>query len=206
MAKSYVKFEAPKEIVDKSLDALRLAKQGGSVKKGVNEVTKSIERGTAELVLIAADVEPEEVVMHLPTICEQKKKPFVFIPAKLDLGKAAGLGVPCAAVAIEKAGEAQAQVKEVVGWASTKQHAGAKQEAKPEAAKQEAAPKEQAKPKQRKKEAPKEQPKEQPKEEPKNEQKEQQKEQPKAESGVEEAEPEAAEPEAAEPEAAPPTS
>ncbi len=163
MAKGYVKFEVPKDMVDKALDALRLAKQGGSVKKGVNEVTKSIERGTAELVMIAGDVEPEEVVMHLPTLCEQKRKPFVFIPTKLDLGKAAGLGVPCAAVAIEKAGEAQAQVKEVASWASTKQQAGAKQEAKQEQ-KQEAAPKEQAKPRQKKEKAPKEQPNEQPKE------------------------------------------
>ncbi len=158
MAKSYVKFEAPKEIVDKSLDAVRLAKQGGSVKKGVNEVTKSIERGTAELVLIAGDVEPEEVVMHLPTLCEQKRKPFVFVPAKLDLGKAAGLGVPCAAIAIEKPGDAHAQVKEIANWAATKQ-GGAKQEVKAEAPKQEQAPKE-AKPKQKKEKAPKEQPKE----------------------------------------------
>ncbi len=154
MAKSYVKFEAPKEIVDKSLDAVRLAKQGGKVKKGVNEVTKSIERGTAELVLIAGDVEPEEVVMHLPTLCEQKRKPFIFVPAKLDLGKAAGLGVPCAAIAIEKPGDAQAQVKEITGWAATKQGGAARQEAKQEAPKQEQAPKE-AKPKQKKEKAPK---------------------------------------------------
>lgn len=116
MAKSYVKFEAPKEIADKSLEALRLAKQSGSVKKGVNEVTKSIERGLATLVLLASDVEPEEVVMHIPTLCEQKKIAIVFIPAKLDLGKAVGLNVPCAAASIEKAGEGAAQLKEVTIW------------------------------------------------------------------------------------------
>ena len=53
MAKSYEKFEVPKEIADKSLEALRLARQGGAVRKGVNEVTKSIERGLASLVYIA---------------------------------------------------------------------------------------------------------------------------------------------------------
>ncbi|VVB76887.1 50S ribosomal protein L7Ae [uncultured archaeon] len=118
MAKSYVKFEVPKEIADKSLEALRLAKQSGSVRKGVNEVTKSVERGLSMLVLLAADVEPEEVVMHIPTLCEQKKIPIVFIENKLDLGKAVGLNVPCAAASIEKVGEGQAQLKEVTAWTS----------------------------------------------------------------------------------------
>jgi large subunit ribosomal protein L7Ae len=87
MAKEYAKFEVPKEIVDKSLEALRLAKQSGAVRKGVNEVTKSIERGLAALVFIAGDVEPEEVVMHLPTLCEQKRIPYLFIPASWILGR-----------------------------------------------------------------------------------------------------------------------
>src|SRR5271157_5322359 len=130
MAKSYVKFEAPKEIADKSLEALRLAKQSGSVKKGVNEVTKSIERGLATLVLLAGDVEPEEVVMHIPTLCEQKKIAIVFIPAKLDLGKAIGLNVPCAAASIEKAGEGAAQLREVSAWSVRMM--GGKPEAKAE--------------------------------------------------------------------------
>jgi large subunit ribosomal protein L7Ae len=129
MAKEYAKFEAPKEIVDKSLEALRLAKQSGAVRKGVNEVTKSIERGLAALVFIAGDVEPEEVVMHLPTLCEQKRIPYLFIPAKLDLGKAAGLNVPCTAASIEKAGEGQAQMKDVLAWAVGKSGGSAKQEA-----------------------------------------------------------------------------
>ncbi len=140
MAKSYAKFEVPKDIVDKSLEALRLAKQSGSVRKGVNEVTKSVERGVSSLVIIAGDVEPEEVVMHLPTICEQKKIPFVFVPLKLDLGKAAGLSVPCAAASIEKAGEGQPQVKEVANWTAGKMgisKAAEAPKAKPEAVKQE---------------------------------------------------------------------
>ncbi|MDE1855549.1 MAG: 50S ribosomal protein L7Ae [Candidatus Micrarchaeota archaeon] len=152
MAKAYVKFEVPKDIADKTLEALRLAKQSGSVKKGVNEVTKAVERGVASLVVIAGDVEPEEVVMHIPTICEQKRIPYVFVPAKLDLGKAAGLGVQCAAAAIEKAGEGQSQMKEVANWASGKMGA-AKQEAPKMEAKAPEAPKKEKAP--RKKETPK---------------------------------------------------
>ncbi len=114
MAKAYVKFETPKEVSEKALEAVRLAKKSGVVRKGVNEVTKSVERGLASLVVIAEDVEPEEVVMHLPTLCEQKSIPFVYVPVRLELGKAAGLGVTCAAIAVEKPGEAQALITEVV--------------------------------------------------------------------------------------------
>ncbi len=166
MAKGYEKFEVPKEMADKSLEALRLAKQSGTVRKGVNEVTKSVERGIATLVVIAGDVEPEEVVMHIPTICEQKRIPFVFVPTKLDLGKAAGLGVPCAAAAVEKAGEGQAQLKEVASWALGKMGSGAKQQSAPKAeapkpeSPKKAAPKKEkeAKKAEPKPEAPKEEP------------------------------------------------
>ena len=65
MAKSYVKFEVSNDVVAKTYEALQLAKQSGVVKKGANEVTKSVERGLASFVVIAGDVEPEEVVIHI---------------------------------------------------------------------------------------------------------------------------------------------
>ncbi len=114
MAKSYVKFEVSKEVSSKALEAIRVARQGGSVKKGVNEVTKSIERSMSSLVIIAEDVEPEEVVMHLPTLCEQRKIPYVYVPTKQALGMALGINVPCTAAAIEKTGGADGMVKEVI--------------------------------------------------------------------------------------------
>ncbi len=131
MAKSYVKFEVSKEVADKALEAVRLAKQTGTVRKGVNEVTKSIERGLSSLVVIAGDVEPEEVVMHIPGLCEQKKINYVYVPAKLDLGKAIGMSVPCSSVAIEKQGEAQGNIAEVIAKITGKS-SGEKAEAKPE--------------------------------------------------------------------------
>ncbi len=141
MAKSYVKFEVSKEVSDKALEAVRLAKQGGSIRKGVNEATKSIERGLSSLVVIAEDVEPEEVVMHLPMLCEQKKIPFVYVPTKQSLGNAAGLKVPCAAIAIEKGGAAEVAIKDVVGKVTGKVPSSPKAENAPKAAeKKEAKP------------------------------------------------------------------
>jgi large subunit ribosomal protein L7Ae len=112
--KSYVKFETPKEVAEKAYEAVQIAKDTGRVRKGTNEATKIIEKGEAALIVIAEDVDPEEVVIHLPILCDEKGIPYVYVPSKKDLGKSAGLEVGCAAVGIEKAGNAGELVNEIV--------------------------------------------------------------------------------------------
>ncbi len=121
MAKSYVKFEVVEEAASKTYEALQLAKQSGTIKKGVNEVTKSVERGLATFVVMAEDIEPEEVVMHLPGLCEQKGIAYSYVPKKADLGKSIGLNTPCAAVAVEGRGNADGAIKEVISLVTGKQ-------------------------------------------------------------------------------------
>ena len=111
MAKAYVKFETPKDLVAKCLETITVANDSGRLRKGANETTKGIEAGTAQLVIIAEDVEPEEVVMHLPTLCQEKGIAYAYVPTKKELGGAAGLPVPCAAIAIDKPGNAAEMVK-----------------------------------------------------------------------------------------------
>ena len=79
MAKGYVRYEAPEELQNKALEALELSRDTGKIKKGANEATKAVERSTAQLVLIGADVEPEEIVMHLGPLCDEKQIPFIYI-------------------------------------------------------------------------------------------------------------------------------
>jgi len=114
MPKSYVKFEVPKELSDKVLQAVEMAKNSGRVRRGVNETTKSIERSQAQLVVIAEDVEPEEIVMHLPTLCEEKKIPYIYVPSKLELGRSSGIDVSASAVAIVDPGEGKNLLKEIL--------------------------------------------------------------------------------------------
>lgn len=114
MSKSYVKFEVSKDVMSKTYEALQLARQSGKIKKGVNEATKSIERGAAKLVVMAEDVEPEEVIMHLPQLCEQKKIPFTYVASKKDLGKSIGLSVQCAAVAVEDLGGSAHAINDII--------------------------------------------------------------------------------------------
>ena len=115
MAKAYyVKFDTPEDLVSPILEALRVAAQTGKVRKGTNEATKAIERGISKLIVIAEDVEPPEVVAHLPLICEEQKTAYAFVPNKQELGKALGIDVTSAAAAILDAGDAQHIIDEVV--------------------------------------------------------------------------------------------
>jgi len=110
----YVKFETPKDLVNAIYEAIRVAKQSGKVKKGTNETTKAIERGASKLVVIAEDVEPPEVVAHLPILCEERNSAYVFVPSKQQLGQALGIDVPSAAACIMDAGEAQHILEQIV--------------------------------------------------------------------------------------------
>ncbi len=110
----YVKFETPGDLVNPILEAIRVAAQSGKVRKGTNEATKAIERGISKLVVIAEDVEPPEVVAHIPIICEEQNAAYAFVPSKQELGKALGIDVTSAAAAIIDAGDANHIVDEVV--------------------------------------------------------------------------------------------
>ena len=109
----YVNFDVPADLEDDALDALEVARDTGTVKKGTNETTKAVERGNADLVYIAEDVQPEEVVMHLPELSDEKNVPFIFVGAQDDLGHAAGLEVGSAAAAITDTGEAEDDVEDI---------------------------------------------------------------------------------------------
>ena len=110
----YVRFNVPPELAEKAYEALSKAKETGSIKKGTNETTKAVERGLAKLVLIAEDVDPPEVVAHLPLLCDEKKIPYVYVPSKAKLGKAAGLEVAAASACIIEPGEAKDLMEEII--------------------------------------------------------------------------------------------
>eukprot|EP00699_Malawimonas_sp_californiana_P000274 EC713272.1.p1 GENE.EC713272.1~~EC713272.1.p1 ORF type:complete len:125 (+),score=20.99 EC713272.1:49-423(+) len=73
------------------LDVVQHAVNYKQLKKGANEVTKTLNRGIAELIIMAADTEPLEILMHLPLLCEDKNVPYVFVPSKQALGRACGV-------------------------------------------------------------------------------------------------------------------
>ncbi|MEM1966617.1 MAG: 50S ribosomal protein L7Ae [Nitrososphaerota archaeon] len=109
----YVKFKTPPELANATFEIVKMARETGKIRKGVNEVIKSVERGQAKLVVIAENVDPPEVVAFLPSLCEEKKIPYIYVPTKEELGKAAGLEVSASSVAVIDLGEAKTYFDEV---------------------------------------------------------------------------------------------
>ncbi len=105
--------EVTKDIVDKAYEAVEIARKSGKIKKGVNETTKAVERKVAKLVLVAKDVNPPEVMMHISPLCKEKEVPCVMVPSREELGAAAGLGVATSSVAITKEGDAKDIINEI---------------------------------------------------------------------------------------------
>ncbi len=86
------------------------ARKTGKIEKGTNEVTKSIERGTAKLVVYASDVEPKEIIQHIPLLCKEKNILCIAVDSKQKLGIVAGLPVSASSVAIINSGEAEKDI------------------------------------------------------------------------------------------------
>jgi large subunit ribosomal protein L7Ae len=110
---AFVKFEVPQDIVNIVYEAVAVANHTGKVRKGVNETTKCIERGLAKLVVMAEDVNPPEILMHLPILCDEKQVPYVYVPSKMELGRSAGIPVATSSVAIENEGDAKNLVETI---------------------------------------------------------------------------------------------
>jgi len=96
---------------ERYLEIIEIAKATGKIKKGANEVTKALEKGTAKFVAVAGDVTPPEVVMHIPLLSKEKEVPCVTISTKETLGSAAGLEVGTSAIAIVEPGDAKEALK-----------------------------------------------------------------------------------------------
>src|SRR5580700_11043303 len=109
----YVRFDTPTELTDKALQLVQIASETGKVRVGTNEVTKSSERAEAKLVIMAEDVDPVEILVHIPMLCEEKRIPYIYVPKKQRLGQSAGLTKSAASVAIVEAGEAKALLEEL---------------------------------------------------------------------------------------------
>ncbi|MCJ7608395.1 50S ribosomal protein L7Ae, partial [Candidatus Bathyarchaeota archaeon] len=107
----YVKINIPKELSDIAYEALQVARDSGKIRRGTNETTKAIERGITSLVYVAEDVQPPEVVAHLPLLAEERKITYIFVPSKQRLGQAVGLNVGSAAACIVEPGDASELVK-----------------------------------------------------------------------------------------------
>ena len=97
------------------LDLCQQASNYKQLRKGANEATKTLNRGQAELIVLAADGEPLEILLHLPLLCEDKNVPYVFVRSKQALGRACNLsrGVIACSVTSNEGSQLAPQIEKV---------------------------------------------------------------------------------------------
>jgi len=78
-------------LTQKILELVQQASNYKQLRKGANEATKTLNRGISEFIVMAADAEPLEILLHLPLLCEDKNVPYVFVRSKQALGRASGV-------------------------------------------------------------------------------------------------------------------
>jgi len=91
---------ADAQLNDQILDLVERASQFKQLKKGANEATKTLNRGISEVIILTADTEPLEILLHLPLLCEEKNVQYVFVASKAALGRACGVSRPVIAASI----------------------------------------------------------------------------------------------------------
>ncbi|XP_002741224.1 NHP2-like protein 1 isoform X2 [Saccoglossus kowalevskii] len=91
---------ADPQLTKEILDLVQQASNYKQLRKGANEATKTLNRGIAEFIVMAADTEPLEILLHLPLLCEDKNVPYVFVRSKQALGRACGVSRPVIACSV----------------------------------------------------------------------------------------------------------
>jgi len=106
---------ADSTLTPKILDLVQQAESYKQLKKGANEATKTLNRGIAEFIVMAADTEPLEILLHLPLLCEDKNIPYVFVKSKQALGRACGISRPIisCSVIVNEGSQLKPRIQEV---------------------------------------------------------------------------------------------
>lgn len=92
-----------------------IARKAGALQRGVKEVNKALRKTPLKtptnadqipgIAIIAGDISPDEVIMHLPIYCEEHNVPYLFVKSRLELGSAAKTKRPTSVVFIQEKGK-----------------------------------------------------------------------------------------------------
>ncbi|KAJ7263397.1 50S ribosomal protein L30e-like protein, partial [Mycena rebaudengoi] len=109
--------QAGAELTNSILDLVQQANNYKQLRKGANEVAKQLNRGGTAFVVLAADTDPLEILLHIPLLCEDKGVAYVFVPSKDELGRACGVSNPVIAASITtgESVELSSQIQRIQG-------------------------------------------------------------------------------------------
>ncbi|KAK8095882.1 small nucleolar ribonucleoprotein [Apiospora kogelbergensis] len=104
---------ASPQLAQELLDLTQQASHYRQLKKGANECTKTLNRGIAEIVILAADTSPLAILLHLPLLAEDKNVVYVYVPSKIALGRACGVSraVIAASITSNEASDLNNQIR-----------------------------------------------------------------------------------------------
>jgi len=88
-----------------------------TVKMGINHVTALVEQKKAQLVVIAHDVDPIEIVIWLPALCRKMGVPYVIVKGKARLGKVVQKKTATALAIVRVSKEEQSDLAQLTAWA-----------------------------------------------------------------------------------------
>ncbi|KAG6821274.1 hypothetical protein H0H93_002384 [Arthromyces matolae] len=91
---------AQKKLVKKLHKTIKKASKARQVKRGVKEVVKGIRKGEKGLLILAADINPIDIISHLPVLSEEAQIPYVFVASKEELGHASSTKRPTSCVMV----------------------------------------------------------------------------------------------------------
>lgn len=81
---------ASDKLCKKLYKVIKKATKSKHLRRGVREVAKAIRKGERGFVVLAGDINPIDVITHLPIYCEENSIPYVYVPEKSILGLSAG--------------------------------------------------------------------------------------------------------------------
>lgn len=91
---------APKKLLKKIHKVVKKGSKARHVKRGVKEVVKGIRKGDKGLLVLAADINPIDIISHLPILSEEAQIPYVFVPSKEELGYSSSTKRPTSCVMV----------------------------------------------------------------------------------------------------------
>ncbi|KAJ8473850.1 hypothetical protein ONZ45_g16149 [Pleurotus djamor] len=91
---------AEKKLSKKLHKTIKKASKARQVKRGVKEVVKGIRKGEKGLLVLAADINPIDIISHLPVLSEEAQIPYIFLPSKEELGSASATKRPTSCVMV----------------------------------------------------------------------------------------------------------
>eukprot|EP01055_Gregarina_sp_Pseudo9_P002680 Gregarina_sp_Pseudo_9__2679@NODE_2926_length_819_cov_9_834615_g2672_i0_p1_GENE_NODE_2926_length_819_cov_9_834615_g2672_i0NODE_2926_length_819_cov_9_834615_g2672_i0_p1_ORF_typecomplete_len129_score9_84Ribosomal_L7Ae/PF01248_26/9_3e22DUF1024/PF06260_12/0_075DUF1024/PF06260_12/3_1e03_NODE_2926_length_819_cov_9_834615_g2672_i0103489 len=91
---------ADTELTARVLKVCNEASNYDQIKKGINETLKALHKSIADIVVLAADATPIDILLPVPPLCEMKNVLYIFVPLKTMLGRACGVNRPIACAVI----------------------------------------------------------------------------------------------------------